>query len=328
MSITVILFGSSGMLGNTIYHYFKFKKIYEIICVNRQHFDILKNNKNDLYSLFNVFPENSVIINATGLIPHSGNNNEDDYYKINAEFPKLLNELCNTFHHTFIHITTDCVFNGKTVDSDTDSVEIKNLGEFKGYTENDIKNEENIYGKSKALGEQLTNATIIRTSIIGEQNNTHSHHKQFSLLQWVRSHLCSGVDPVSVRAWTSQDKQETQNMGSNLDKSMIDGYGNHYWNGVTCLRLAELIHKMIEKKLFWIGVRHIFTDKHISKYMLIVYINEIYNLNLTIKKIECPIEINKTLFTQYINNSILNEYCGNIDIYQQIKDQMLFFQNV
>lgn len=287
----VILFGSTGMLGNTIYEYFTFKKIYEVICINRNHFDICKNDKHDLYNLFKLFPNNCVIVNAIGLIPHSGNQNDDDYYKINSEFPKTLDELCNIFNHTFIHITTDCVFNGK----DT-------VCNFKGYTESDIKNEENIYGKSKALGEELTNATIIRTSIIGEQNVSEINKNNLSLLQWVRSMA--------------------------LENKSINGYCNHYWNGVSCLRLAELIHKMIEKKLFWIGVRHVFTDKHVSKYELILYINEIYNLNLTIKKVECPVTINKTLSTNNISNCILNEYCDNVDIYRQIKDQMLFFNKI
>ena len=343
MSTTVILFGSSGMLGNTIYEYFKFKRLYELICINRCHFDILKNNKNDLYNLFQVFPANCVIINATGLIPHSGNTNENDYYKINADFPKLLDELCNTFHHTFIHITTDCVFNGKTINYESEFIHIKDLREFKGYTENDVKNEANIYGKSKALGEELTNATIIRTSIIGEQNNINSSNTKLSLLQWVRSQTSQNkIGSCLVQARTQSGSclvQARTQSGSCLDKPdpeshldnsrpVIDGYCNHYWNGITCLRLAELIHKIIEKKLFWMGVRHIFTDKHISKYMLIGYINEIYNLNLNIKKIECSIEINKTLCTNHINNAVLNQYCDSIDIYQQIKDQMLFFKSM
>jgi dTDP-4-dehydrorhamnose reductase len=323
MSTTVILFGSSGMLGNTIYKYFKFKRIYEVICINRSHFDILKNDNHDLYNLFKIFPENCVIINAIGLIPHSGNNNENDYYKINGDFPKLLDELCNTFHHTFIHITTDCVFNGKN----TKNIDIA----FKGYTENDVKNEDNIYGKSKASGEELTNATIIRTSIIGEQDHV-VYRPELSRDPVVYRPELSR-DPVVYRPELSRGESKINKHNLSLlqwvrsqTDSVINGYSNHYWNGVTCLRLAELIHKMIEKKLFWIGVRHIFTDKHSSKYDLIIYINEIYNLNLTIKKMECPTEINKTLSTNHINNAILNEYCGNDDIYQQIKDQMLFFK--
>ena len=192
----VVIFGSNGMLGNTIKLYFKSMNRYNVISLTRKHFDILNTDVEELIYLFKVFPDNSIIINATGLIPHSGNTNEDDYIKVNADFPKLLDKLCVEYNHTFIHITTDCVFNG-----------IKNKG---SYFEDSIKNESSIYGKSKALGEELTHATIIRTSIIGEQREAaatgeQQEIKKMSLLQWVVS---------------------------NKDKT-INGYNNHYWNGVT-----------------------------------------------------------------------------------------------
>ena len=293
MSSHVILFGSTGMLGNTIKKYFKSTNSFELICISRQHFDILNSNQstlyNQLYNLFKVFPKESIIINAIGLIPHTGNKNEQDYLKINAEFPKLLDQLCNTFNCKFIHITTDCVFNGL----------------LKGgcYKEDSIKDEEGIYGRSKALGEELTNATVIRTSIIGEQSKPitigeQSKPNYLSLLEWVRS---------------SKDKT-------------INGFTNHYWNGVTCLRLAQLLHKIVEKGLFWKGVSHIFSDT-VSKYQLIKYINEIYKLNININPIECEKTIDKTLSSNHITNTILNKHTCEISIYQQIKEQMEFFSN-
>ena len=293
MSSHVILFGSTGMLGNTIKKYFKSTNSFELICISRQHFDILNSNQstlyNQLYNLFKVFPKESIIINAIGLIPHTGNKNEQDYLKINAEFPKLLDQLCNTFNCKFIHITTDCVFNGL----------------LKGgcYKEDSIKDEEGIYGKSKALGEELTNATVIRTSIIGEQSKPitigeQSKPNYLSLLEWVRS---------------SKDQS-------------INGFTNHYWNGVTCLRLAQLLHKIVEKGLFWKGVSHIFSDT-VSKYQLIKYINEIYKLNININPIECEKTIDKTLSSNHITNTILNKHTCEISIYQQIKEQMEFFSN-
>lgn len=293
MSSHVILFGSTGMLGNTIKKYFKSTNKFELICISRQHFDILNSDQstlyNQLYNLFKVFPKESIIINAIGLIPHTGNKNEQDYLKINAEFPKLLDQLCNTFNCKFIHITTDCVFNGL----------------LKGgcYKEDSIKDEEGIYGRSKALGEELTNATVIRTSIIGEQRKPitigeQSKPNYLSLLEWVRS---------------SKDKT-------------INGFTNHYWNGVTCLRLAQLLHKIVEKGLFWKGVSHIFSDT-VSKYQLIKYINEIYKLNININPIECEKTIDKTLSSNHITNTILNKHTCEISIYQQIKEQMEFFSN-
>jgi dTDP-4-dehydrorhamnose reductase len=112
---------------------------------------------------------------------------------------------------------------------------------------------------------------------------------------------------------------------SSKDKT-INGFTNHYWNGVTCLRLAQLLHKIVEKGLFWKGVSHISSDT-VSKYQLIKYINEIYKLNININPIECEKTIDKTLSSNHITNTILNEYTCEISIYQQIKEQMEFFSN-
>jgi dTDP-4-dehydrorhamnose reductase len=302
MSSHVILFGSTGMLGNTIKKYFKSTNSFELICISRQHFDILNSNQstlyNQLYNLFKVFPKESIIINAIGLIPHTGNKNEQDYLKINAEFPKLLDQLCNTFNCKFIHITTDCVFNGL----------------LKGgcYKEDSIKDENGIYGKSKALGEELTNATVIRTSIIGEQSKPITIGEQSKPITIGEQ---SKPNYLSLLEWVRSSKDKT-----------INGFTNHYWNGVTCLRLAQLLHKIVEKGLFWKGVSHIFSDT-VSKYQLVKYINELYKLNININPIECEKTIDKTLSSNHITNTILNKHTCEISIYQQIKEQMEFFSN-
>ena len=111
---------------------------------------------------------------------------------------------------------------------------------------------------------------------------------------------------------------------SNKDKT-INGYNNHYWNGVTCLRLAQILHKMVERELYWKGVSHIFSNI-VSKYDLLQYINKIYNLNITVDSIKCDQEIDKTLASKHITNSIINQYVDKVEIYQQIKEQMIFFK--
>ena len=118
-----------------------------------------------------------------------------------------------------------------------------------------------IYGITKSLGEP-ENATIIRTSIIGEE----LYHKK-SLLEWVKS---------------------------NKDKS-IDCYTNNLWNGVTCLTLSKIIYKMINENIFWKGVKHIFSPDIVSKYELCCYINKIYDLNINIIPIEYNCNKNMTL---------------------------------
>jgi len=325
----VVIFGSNGMLGNTIKMYFKSMNKYEVIALTRKHFDILNTNIEELINLFKVFPNNSIIINATGLIPHSGNTNEDDYIKVNTQFPKLLDQLCTEYNHTFIHITTDCVFNG-----------INNKG---SYLEDSIKNETGMYGRSKALGEELTNATIIRTSIIGEQRESNHTGEQREAITGEQREAITGEQRETnhtgeQREAATSEQREAATSEKVIDKKMsllqwviskenktINGYNNHYWNGVTCLRLSQILHKMVEKRLYWKGVSHIFSNT-VSKYDLLQYINKIYNLNITVNSIKCDQEINKTLASIHITNNIINQYVDKVEIYQQIKEQMIFFK--
>ena len=126
----------------------------------------------------------------------------------------------------------------------------------------------NIYGISKSLGEP-EEATIIRTSIIGEELLGKK-----SLIEWVKS----------------------------KKNGVINGYTNHFWNGVTCLELAKYIKNIIDISGFWLGVRHIFSPNIVTKYELCCYINEIYDLNINIEKYEDSTSKNMTLSDNNNNN--------------------------
>ena len=67
----------------------------------------------------------------------------------------MLNKLCDSINSKLIHISTDCVFSGKTG----------------GYDENSIKDAIDDYGKTKSLGEfdSECNHLCIRTSIFGPE---------------------------------------------------------------------------------------------------------------------------------------------------------------
>jgi dTDP-4-dehydrorhamnose reductase len=122
-------------------------------------------------------------------------------------------------------------------------------GQCGNYSENDIHTEKGIYGVSKSLGEP-NDSTIIRTSIIGEDTYNHS-----SLLEWL-----------------IQNKNKD-----------INGFVDHYWNGVTCLTLSKIINEIITRDLYWNGVRHIFSPEIVSKYELSQMVNDIYQLNINIQ---------------------------------------------
>lgn len=269
MSKKCFIFGSNGMLGNYVTQYVS--RCFKIIPLTRNEYDLENLSYKTLESLFEkkTISSNDVIINCAGVIPHSSKQHEigsRQYYTINSLFPVLLSKIADKFECNLIHITTDCVFSG-------------NRGNYK---ENDKHDETNDYGISKSLGE-LCNATIIRTSIIGEEVNN-----KRSLLEWVISNK----------------------------NGEINGFTNHFWNGLTCLQLSKIINDIISKSLYWKGVKHIYTPKAVSKYELVSSINEVYKLNIKINMFTTNQTIDKTI------NSLYEPLFVIPDLKQQIKEQM------
>jgi len=135
------------------------------------------------------------------------------------------------------------------------------------YCETDPHDDENIYGISKSVGEP-TNCCVIRTSIIGENRKN-----SLDLLEWVRSH----------------------------NNTTINGWKNHFWNGVTCLQFAKICESIIKDDLFWHGVMHVHSPGQINKADLVEYISNLYELNNTINKIDADIPCDRTLTSIYPN---------------------------
>lgn len=105
------------------------------------------------------------IINATGIVKQRVEaTHAIPSIEINALFPHRMAKLCAEIGVRFINMGTDCVFSGR-----------------KGnYTENDTPDAEDIYGRSKLLGEVGEPPCItLRTSIIGRELSRKS-----GLLEW------------------------------------------------------------------------------------------------------------------------------------------------
>lgn len=153
----------------------------------------------------------------------------------------------------------------KMIHVSTDCVFDGNRG---GYTEQDTPTERGWYGLSKAMGD-FAQACILRTSIIGED------HGNYSFLGFCR-----------------------RNRGHE-----IQGYSNHFWNGMTCLQLARILDVMIHRDQYWEGVRHLFSPSIVSKYELAQIINRCYGLDLDIRPVQTPVLVDKTLSTKFGTNS-------------------------
>jgi len=250
----VFIFGSTGMLGTYLTKYFKEK--YRVYPISRDQLDIGKSSELQIFNYIVgglTIESNDVIINASGIIKQR-NYDTSELIKVNSLFPQILARIKDQVGCNVIHITTDCVFSGLEGN----------------YTENHVHDCLDDYGKSKSLGEN-NKLTIIRTSIIGEEN-----FNKKSLIEWVKS-------------------QHSQS---------VNGYTNHLWNGVTCLELAHLIEKIIVEKTYWNGVRHVFSPEIVNKSQLLSMINETYKLNLTITDIDVNL-CDRSLSTIY--NSLIDK---------------------
>lgn len=245
----IIIFGSNGMLGTYMTKYFGGK--YDILPLTRKDIDLAKSSDKEIMDFLkqNV-NEVDIILNASGVIKQREFEIKD-MIRVNSCFPHILSEFKKMVNCKVIHITTDCVYSG--VD-----------GSYDENSKHDCYDE---YGKTKSLGEN-ENLTIIRTSIIGEENENKK-----SLVEWVKS---------------QKNKK-------------IDGYLNHLWNGVTCLELTRFVESLILKNNFWLGVKHIYSPKTVSKYELVSMINKVYDLNIEIVEKNTYSNCFRNLSSNFIN---------------------------
>lgn len=234
----IFILGNTGMLGRYVYNYFK-NNNYNVIPLNRKDIDVnqiyQESQLEIILKRFNL-ESDDIVINCIGMIKQRKNIDDINFIQVNSIFPRLLANVCEKNGAKMIHPSTDCVFSGSK-------------GE---YTENDSHDAEDVYGRSKSLGEPQ-NCCVIRTSIIGLEVG-----QGRSLISWVMS---------------------------NKDKT-INGYTNHRWNGVTCLEFSKICEKIIINNYFWTGVRHICTDPYITKYDLVKLISDIFELNISVNSME------------------------------------------
>lgn len=142
----------------------------------------------------------------------------------------------------------------------TDCVFSGHLGR---YTEKSLHDALDEYGKSKSLGEPA-NAMVLRTSIFGPEQGG----RKRSLLSWVKG----------------QNGQT------------IDGYTNHYWNGLTTLELANCLLDIVDADLYTKGLFHVFSED-VTKYDIVKTIARAYDLDITINEFETDKCVDRTLRT-------------------------------
>ena len=165
--------------------------------------------------------------------------NEKQAIAINAVGAKNVALVANQNDTRLIHISTDGIFDGK-----------------KGnYSEDDVPNPINIYGKSKLMGEQLikensNNYVIIRTNFFGY--NEQGKH----LLNWILTTL-------------KQKKQMT-------------GFDDVLFTPLEISNLCMMIKEISMKNIH--GIIHLASDKTISKYQFATEVANVFELDKNLIK--------------------------------------------
>jgi dTDP-4-dehydrorhamnose reductase len=176
-----------------------------------------------------------VVINAVGVIKQLASANDPlVVLPINALFPHRLAALCSLVGARLVQISTDCVFSGRTGN----------------YTEADRSDAEDLYGKSKYIGEVVDQPHVItlRTSGIGHELSSAN-----GLLEWFLA-----------------------------QQGRTKGYARAIYSGLPWVELARVIKDVVIPRPDLRGLYHV-SSSPIPKLDLLKLVARIYGKDIVIE---------------------------------------------
>ena len=237
----VLVLGASGMLGNAVLRVFNEDSAFEVWGTFRDSAPaqlvtlglgerlLTGIHADQIDVLLGAFAKScpDVVVNCVGLVKQLAEAEDPlQAVPINTLLPHRLARLCEMVGARLVHVSTDCVFSGN-----------KGL-----YTEADLPDAKDLYGRSKLLGEvDYLNAITLRTSIIGHEINS-----KHAFVNWFLS-------------------QEDQ----------CRGFTRAVFSGLPTVILAKVIRDFVLPRSELCGVYHVAATP-ISKYDLLQLIARTY----------------------------------------------------
>lgn len=264
------------MIGHQIYKLLDLDKNYTVYpYYHKNHFpssaeSIDVTNHREVYDIFlKIDPD--YVINCSGKLIEYSERNPLEAMKINAAFPRFLQQYSRLSKCKIIQISTDCVFSGEN-------------GPYEEYA---IKDGMTSYSISKGLGEIVdTKNLTIRSSVIGPDIK----HSSPELFHWIMFQNQKEIYGYKNAMWSGISSLELANQVVKLLGSSI--------TGILHVSMPSPISKYDLLKLviniFGLNIKLHSTDKPINNKVLLQTRNDIKILLPTYKKM--LIEMKDILF--------------------------------
>ena len=247
--VKVLILGATGMLGHTLLHDFSRREGLAVHASARSREGLSRwfppeiaerihtpVDADDFASVARVLEEvrPEVVINCIGVIKQLAAAKDPlACIMINALFPHRLAKACAGIGARLIHISTDCVFSGKKG----------------GYVESDFPDCDDLYGRTKLLGEvDYPHAVTLRTSIIGHELNS-----SVSLIDWFLA-----------------------------QQGRVKGFTKAIYSGFPTVEMARIIAEIVIPRPELCGLYHV-SSAPISKYDLLVLVRKEYGKTIEIE---------------------------------------------
>jgi len=167
------------------------------------------------------------VINAIGLLNQFAENNQAAAANLNGCLPHLLADITSDTHTQIIHMSTDCVFSGKTG----------------GYTETSVPDGTTFYDRSKALGELNDGKNLtLRNSVVGPDIKASG----IGLLNWFMQYPGPCINGYTGAIWTGQTTLQLAKTMETAAKERAHGLVNAVPDtSITKYNLLKLFNKYL-----------------------------------------------------------------------------------
>jgi len=234
----ILVLGGDGMLGHQLLSHLQPRHIVKVTlrqeCEAYRQFGLFNRDNSyagvdvrSLERLTEVMADfrADAVVNAVGIVKQRATGMSSVLnLEINALLPHRLAVLCKGMRARLVHVSTDCVFSGR-----------------KGcYLEDDVSDAEDLYGRTKFLGELHDGGCLtLRTSIVGRE--LARHH---GLLEWFLA-----------------------------QRGTVKGFTRAVFSGLTTQELSRVVEHMLTNHPEASGLYHV-SSSPITKYELLRLFSE------------------------------------------------------